>query len=188
MSTNESTRAASIAKLMESFDGFMRRIAATHAPEFTEVSMTMAQAKLLYTVQSAGGLRMSDLAVRLGVAISTVSGLVDRLVDAGWLDRRDDPADRRQVVVTLTERGAATLERMRELNADHLRRLLAHVTDDDLRTVERAMAVLRAAAVAMAAAGSTAPKSTPKPASQRPLAAASTSPRPITPRHRKDLP
>jgi DNA-binding MarR family transcriptional regulator len=151
MRTNESDRSVVIARLMQTFDLFMQRIAATHAPEFTEVSMTMAQAKLLYTVQSARGLGMSELAARLGVAVSTASGLVDRLVEADWLDRRDDPADRRHVVVTLTERGAATLERMRELNAAHLRRILDQVSDGDLATVERAITILRDAATSIAA-------------------------------------
>ncbi len=42
---------------------------------------------------------MSDLVQRLGVSLSTVSGLVDRIVDHGLATRREDPADRRQVVV-----------------------------------------------------------------------------------------
>ena len=42
---------------------------------------------------------MSDLVARLGVSLSTVSGLVDRVVDHGLATRREDPADRRQVVV-----------------------------------------------------------------------------------------
>ncbi len=36
---------------------------------------------------------------------------LDRLAAAGWLERAPDPADRRKVVLTLTEAGAALAER-----------------------------------------------------------------------------
>jgi DNA-binding MarR family transcriptional regulator len=186
MRTNESARDALIDRVMERFDAFMHRIAATHAHEFTEVGMTMAQAKLLYHVQSATALRMSELATRLGVAISTTSGLVDRLVDAGLLDRKDDPADRRQVVVTLTGRGTATLDRMRELNAAHLRRMLDHVSDADLTTIERAIRILGEAAMAI----STATADPPATATADPPRTTTANPpsHPTGATHRKDQP
>jgi DNA-binding MarR family transcriptional regulator len=159
MTTNNASREAGIDRIMTTFDHFMHRLAATHAPEFTEVGMTMSQAKVLYLVQSNdGALRMSELAGRLGVTLSTTSGLVDRLVEAGLVDRQDDPADRRQVILALTPAGAARLDRMRELNADHMRRMLAHVSDRDLPVLEQAIRIFdEAAAAAFASTTSVAP-------------------------------
>ena len=77
----------------------MQRLADSHAPEFLEIAVTMPQAKLLYLLGAAGDLHMSDLVHRLGVSLSTISGLVDRVVDQGLAVRREDPIDRRQVVV-----------------------------------------------------------------------------------------
>ena len=77
----------------------MQRLADSHAPEFLEIDVTMPQAKLLYLLGAAGELHMSELVARLGVSLSTVSGLVDRVVDHGLATRREDPADRRQVLV-----------------------------------------------------------------------------------------
>ena len=76
----------------------------------------MPQAKTLHLVAAEGRIRMSVLATRLGVTLSTVSGLVERLVEAGCVVRHDDPVDRRQVVVTLTPEGDALIERFRDLN------------------------------------------------------------------------
>ena len=67
-------------------------------------------------------------------------------MDHGLLARHDDPADRRQVVVTITPTGSANLERFRELNAAQMRRLLARLADPELDVVERATALLAAAA------------------------------------------
>ena len=86
----------------------------TTAPEFLAVDVTMSQAKLLYLVTAQPGIVMSALAAQLGVSLSTVSGLVDRLVEHGHIERREDPADRRQQRVTVTAEGASVVERMRE--------------------------------------------------------------------------
>jgi DNA-binding MarR family transcriptional regulator len=91
-------------------------------------------------------MHMSGLASRLGVSISTTSGLVERLVAHGLLARHGDPADRRQVVVTNTPTGLADLERFCELNAAQLRRLLARLRDPELDVVERATVLLAVAA------------------------------------------
>ncbi len=64
----------------------MQRLADSHAPEFLEIDITMPQAKLLYLLGASGDLHMSDIVARLGVSLSTVSGLVDR-------DRRPRPRD-----------------------------------------------------------------------------------------------
>lgn len=47
---------------------------------------------------------VSDLAGRLGLSLSTVSELVANLAEAGLVQRREDPANRRRTLVTLTER------------------------------------------------------------------------------------
>ncbi len=151
MTPNDSPdRATLLANVMTGFDAFMQRMAATHAPEFTEVGMTMSQAKVLYLVQASTPLGMSELAARLGVTVSTASGLVERLVEAGLVDRRDDPADRRQVLLTMTDVGAASLDRMRELNAGHMRAMLDRVATADLATVDRSIRILTKAVTEMA--------------------------------------
>lgn len=146
MPPDEADRVARIDRVVASYELLMHRIASSHAPDLMEVAVTMSQAKVLYLIAASEGMRMSELAVRLGVSISTTSGLVDRLVDHGLLARHDDPGDRRQVVVTITPTGNADLERFRELNAAQMRRLLARLGDSELDVVERATVLLAAAA------------------------------------------
>lgn len=144
-------RADLIDRIMAEFDAWMHRMASTHATEFADVDLTMSQAKVLYLVQVVGTLRMSGLATRLGVTLSTTSGLVERLVEAGLVVRRDDPADRRQVILSLTDAAAGLLDRMRELNTGHMRRMLAHVSAVDLAVIERSIHVLAEATERMQA-------------------------------------
>lgn len=117
----------------------MQRMSVLHAEDFVTIGISMPQAKTLYLVVSAGAIHMSDLAARLHVTLSTVSGLVDRLVEGGLASRHDDPADRRQVVVTPTPDGAGLIERFRELNERDLLSLLELLSDDELATVASAL-------------------------------------------------
>lgn len=139
-------RDSAVDEVIAGFDALMHRLADSHAPEFLEIAVTMSQAKLLYVLGASGDLHMSDLVLRLGVSLSTVSGLVDRIVDQGLAHRRDDAADRRQVVVGLTPAGTAFIDRFRELNARQMRELLQLLDDEDLERVRGALVALARAA------------------------------------------
>jgi DNA-binding MarR family transcriptional regulator len=110
--------------ILEHFSSLMRRVAGWHAPEFIGIDVTMSQAKALYLVSVQPGIGMSALAAQLGVGLSAVSGLVDRLVEHGYIERTEDLADRRQQLLTVTPAGAGVVEHIRELNAAQLRKLL----------------------------------------------------------------
>jgi len=140
-------RRARVERVIASYETLMHRVASAHAPEFLGVGVTMSQAKVLYLVQADPGLRMSELSARLGVSLSTVSGVVDRLVDQGLLLRQDDPADRRQVVLRITDAGATQLELFRELNVGQFRDMLARIDEADLAVVEQALDILATAAL-----------------------------------------
>jgi len=53
------------------------------------------------------GVAAARLLVELGVSKQARSQLVDTLVVRGYLERADDPEDRRKLVLTPTERGRA---------------------------------------------------------------------------------
>jgi DNA-binding MarR family transcriptional regulator len=129
-------------RLAEAYEQLMLRAASLHATELVELDLTMSQVKALYVTRVAGELRMSELANQLGVGVSTVSALVDRLVEQGLLTRVADPQDRRQVHVRITPTGSARLERLRELSATQLRSLLAALSESELDIVEDALRIL----------------------------------------------
>jgi len=147
-------RAAVIDEVIAGYEALMQRLADSHAPEFLEIDITMPQAKLLYLLGASGDLHMSELVVRLGVSLSTVSGLVDRIVDHGLATRREDTIDRRQVVVGLTPAGATFIGRFRELNARQMRELLSVLDDADIVHTRHALAALYGAALHLATTGS----------------------------------
>jgi DNA-binding MarR family transcriptional regulator len=106
----------------------------------------MAQMRVLMLLSAVGEARMTDLAHQLGIAPSTLSSLVDRLVEGGLATRRDDAHDRRTVLVSLAPAGSRMLDQFNELGADALRSLLEHLTNTEMVTVNQAIELLVAAA------------------------------------------
>ncbi|MDD2873018.1 MAG: MarR family transcriptional regulator [Azoarcus sp.] len=58
------------------------------------------------------GLKMRELSRRLMVTGGNVTGLTDKLVEEGLVERRDDPRDRRAYSVHLTPAGKKTFRQM----------------------------------------------------------------------------
>ena len=133
--------------VIAAFDRFHATLSRLHVPHFLELSLTLAQLKALYLIVTNGPMRMTEIAERLGTAPSTSTGVVDGLVQLGLLERHEDPADRRQVVVEATAAARERLEDFSELGRGRLRAMLARVErDKDLRTIERALTLLTDAA------------------------------------------
>jgi DNA-binding MarR family transcriptional regulator len=143
---NRTERTTLVDEVVARYEELMHRMAEGHAPEFLEIAITMPQAKLLYLLGAAGELHMSELVARLGVSLSTVSGLVERIVEAGLARRHDDPGDRRQVVVGLTPAGSAFIDRFRELNTRQMRELVDLLDESELDSAHTALAALANAA------------------------------------------
>lgn len=135
-------------RTIAAFEAFQLRLMAVHVEEFTTLDLTMAQAKLLYVVMAAGELTLSEIASQLRVTASTASGAVDRLVELGLLSRSDDPADRRQLRVSITPLGTQTIEQIRELSTRQLRALFDVISDADLDVVARATQIMSDAVAA----------------------------------------
>lgn len=157
-----------LASALEAFEVFQQRLMAVHAADFTMLDITMAQAKLLYVLTAGGELSVSEIARRLGVTVSTASGAVDHLVGLGYLARSDDPANRRQVRVSVTPLGMQTLEQIRELSTAQLRALFVLVSDDDLAVIERGIRIMSDAVERTTEAALTGSRDRPDPSTSSP--------------------
>jgi DNA-binding MarR family transcriptional regulator len=149
MTTNEISEqelAARIQGVVDGYDQIIHRLTASRSAGIFESTITMAQLKVLMLLGAKPETRMSELARFLHLSLSTVSGLVDKIVENGLATRRTDDADRRQVLVSLTSQGGSFLDRFQELGKETLRALLNELTADEVERVADAMNVLITAA------------------------------------------
>lgn len=70
-----------------------------------EETVTVTQFRTLVVLRAHGVSRLNRLSDRLQVNASTALRTVERLMTVGLVDRRENPDDRREVVIELTDRG-----------------------------------------------------------------------------------
>ena len=74
--------------------------------------------------QHRDGLRMSELSTYLMVSNGNVTGIVDRLVEDGLVERVPVPGDRRAMMVRLTARGSDEFTAMAKVHEGWINELL----------------------------------------------------------------
>jgi len=77
--------------------------------ELGDMGLTPVQFAALQTVAHAPGVDQRTLAGTIALDTSTTGGVVDRLEQRGWLERRTAPDDRRVRQLWLTEAGQQVL-------------------------------------------------------------------------------
>jgi DNA-binding MarR family transcriptional regulator len=68
--------------------------------------------------------------------------MIAALETSGMVERTTNPADARQVMVSITDRGRSTMETYIQLREQWLTEQLADLSDDELATLKRACDLL----------------------------------------------
>ena len=137
---------SSFAYLMQDVTRHMR----THFDRrATRFGLTRAQWRALKTIWRNEGLSQAELADRLDMEPIPVGRVIDRLQNAGYVERRADPADRRRWRLHLTPKAQAVIAEM-EVIASGLRdEVLRGVKRADFDTLLRVLAQLKHNLVAL---------------------------------------
>jgi DNA-binding MarR family transcriptional regulator len=92
---------------------------------------------VLVCIGESGPLSQQRVADRLGLDRSDLVKVLDRLEAAGWVSRERDNEDRRRHVLTLTERGNATVGKVEEVSNAVTGELLARLSPGERETLHR---------------------------------------------------
>ena len=103
-----------------------------------ERGLTLAQLRILFYLRAQPDSTTNALARRLGLTVATVSGLVDKLTRAGFVERGQRAKDRRVIPLRLTEEGQAIAGEIREGNRLYLD-TLAESLGEDLASITIAL-------------------------------------------------
>jgi len=106
------------------------------------LGITSRQVTLLWLIRNRPGLSLRELAAEERISAPALSGHVDRLENAGLIERTRDGADRRRVGLTLTEEGARLLKRVRARRTSWLADRLKGLEPAELEAIEAALAPL----------------------------------------------
>lgn len=105
----------------------------------TRFELTRSQWRALKTIGHHEGLSQTELAELLELEPIPVGRVIDRLQQAGFVQRRPDPGDRRRWCLYLDTKAHGVVKDMEQI-ADGLRQeSVAGVSKDDYRTFEKVL-------------------------------------------------
>jgi DNA-binding MarR family transcriptional regulator len=99
LSTRQRFRVAYIRALLE--------LETLRLAQWENSRVTLPQLRVLFLVRNTPGITTGQLAIGLGITVSTTSGLVAKLARAGLVSRGTSTTDRRQIPLELTDAGRA---------------------------------------------------------------------------------
>ena len=102
-----------------------------------DVGLSIPQFDVLSTLTEEEGLSQRALADRLYVTKGNVSGLLDRLEQAGLVERRERPGDKRSHGVYLTAKGRSAASRGIEIQSNFIAQTLGTLKGADLAEMNR---------------------------------------------------
>jgi len=86
-------------ELVELLGALQRRVMKRLSHHLEAQGLSMSEGVVLWRLHKHGASRVSEIGALSGLPPSTLTGLLDRLVAGGWLERESDPDDRRAVIM-----------------------------------------------------------------------------------------
>ena len=111
-------------------------------------TITQTQFFVLVAIHSHRRPSMRLLAQNIKVSMPTISGIVDRLVRAQYVQRLNHPQDRRLVVVELTRKGQLIIDQFQGAVARRWEEVLNSLEQNDLGSLQKIILKLKAALTA----------------------------------------
>ncbi|MET7690293.1 MarR family transcriptional regulator [Streptomyces sp. NPDC005483] len=112
--------------------------------------LTLPQLRALVVLDACGPVKLAAMAATLGVNPSTALRMVERLEAAGHMDRKTNPDNRREVVLTLTPTGRELVERVLAHRRAEIRALVRRLPHEARTALVPALKALTEAAGEMA--------------------------------------
>jgi len=111
-----------------------------------EDTVTLTQFRTLVVLSAHGPTTLVQLAAWLGVNASTAQRSVDRLVGTALVDRRENPRDRRELVIDLTEPGTRLVAQVTARRREAIGHIVALMPAPKRRHMIEALEAFAAAA------------------------------------------
>ncbi len=87
---------------------------------------------MILNYASRSGVPLSEISARMMCDNSNLTGIVDRLIAKGYVERRPDPNDRRVSLICLTEAGAEKLRNLRPRHHEKLRKRMRSLSEHEV--------------------------------------------------------
>jgi DNA-binding MarR family transcriptional regulator len=110
-----------------------------------DLRLTPAETNVLANLAAGGALNVSQLSAETGTKPSTLTNVLDRLADRGYLSRELDAQDRRSFRLTLTKQGTVIADRIGTTITEMENRALVGLSPSQLAGFHAALTALEKA-------------------------------------------
>jgi DNA-binding MarR family transcriptional regulator len=97
-----------------------------------ELNVTHQQFEVIVLLDEEGTLQVAEIGRKLQIAKAQMTQVMDKLSDLGLIERKTNPADRRAINVSLSDRGKTVLEANKERLRNAVKETMAAISDEDL--------------------------------------------------------
>jgi DNA-binding MarR family transcriptional regulator len=130
-------------------DAFMHRSMRGWSHFAKSTGLSMPQFSILMQLHHKGPCGVSEVSDRFDISTAAASQLVEKLVQAGYLDRAEDPSDRRAKLLTLSAKGEELVQQGTEERYRWMDDLTSKLSTEEQVKVVEALNILTKAAQTM---------------------------------------
>ncbi|MGA2525497.1 MAG: MarR family transcriptional regulator [Smithellaceae bacterium] len=109
----------------------------------SELNLTSVQAMVLGFLHEGDQITSSELGKRTELDSATLTGILDRLEAAGFIERKSNPDDRRSICIHLTKKGKAMAQETNRVIAEANKEFLQVLTEAQKRDLHGIITKLR---------------------------------------------
>jgi len=129
-------------------DGSLRHVRCTASARLLREGVSMTHLYVLWQLEEHGELAMHRMADLLGVSMSNLTGLIDRMEERTLVERVRVADDRRVVRLRPTARGLEVARTIEVLRGDLIEAVLTRLDDRQLERLAQTVADIRGALLA----------------------------------------
>src|ERR1700738_1092587 len=128
---------ASAEEALAAYRKLHRALLTSSARRWRDLDISLQQLRAIYFLRDEEEAPVGRLAELFGIGLPAASILADRLVRSGYVERNEDTADRRRVLLSLTRSGIQLIDELQQGSHQHLRRWMARLSSEDLAALTR---------------------------------------------------
>ncbi len=108
-----------------------RAFAVEDIKEVLDININFSYLSVLCQIHILNEPAMGELAKATDIQLSTLTRVVDKLVEQGFVVRKSDPSDRRVVRVNVTSKGVKVVQRFEEARRRRIKSILEKLEDKE---------------------------------------------------------
>jgi len=119
-----------VTRILNAYNEISRSI---NPAQLVKVDLTSSQIKVLMSFAEKESFTMTELSNAHSVSVSTMTSMIDRLIQNGLLKRDKDDTDRRIVRVCLTAEGEKMVRHLMSIRKQALEEFMLELNDSEIK-------------------------------------------------------